>query len=82
MSIQEQMKKRYPATCPHCQKEIYVARSLGIIGGWSLTGIGKCCFCSKYSYIVYDTDTDTLQAVNDEFASRLNQPLPERIFRS
>lgn len=73
--FQEDYRKRYPTVCPYCQKDIYVTRSLGILTRMTLSGVGRCIYCEKYLTIKYDPQKETLEAINDIYAQRLNEPL-------
>lgn len=64
--------KRYKTTCPYCEKEIHVQRSLGMIAFGMEFGMGSCPFCKSMIRLNYDHDADTLVAVRDEKTDKFN----------
>lgn len=79
MTTAEYLSKRYPSTCPHCNKEIYVTRNLGMMAGWFDTGLGTCPHCDMASEIEYDREKDTLTALDGERSKKINELRTARI---
>lgn len=66
--------KRYKTTCPYCEKEIHVQRSLGMIAfGMDFGMVGSCPFCKSMVRLNYDHDADRLVAVRDEKTDKFNK---------
>ena len=65
--------KRYETSCPYCEKEIHVQRSLGMIAFGMDFGMGSCPFCKSMVRLNYDHDADTLVAVRDEKTDKFNK---------
>jgi hypothetical protein len=59
---EKEIKKRYPLTCPFCQKEIYATKSLGHMTGMYECGAGKCVKCGRHMHLTYIPETDSMAA--------------------
>lgn len=69
----EAFAKRYSATCPYCEKEIHVQRSLGMVAFGMTMGFGTCPHCGMKVRLDYDPEGDTLSAMRDKHTDLFNE---------
>ncbi len=79
MTTADYLSKRYPTTCPHCGKEIYATRNLGMLAGWFDTGLGTCPSCDMSCELEYDREKDILTAIDGERSKKINSLKTDRI---
>lgn len=53
-------RKRYPAICPECKKEIFICKSLGMEIGWMKDGTGTCSRCQTFLHMTYNPELDKM----------------------
>ena len=54
-------RKRYEITCPHCGEVQYVCKSIGQSIGLALFGFGICLDCNKAMNLIYDESNDIMR---------------------
>lgn len=57
----EDDRKRYEITCPHCGEIQYACKSIGQSIGLALFGFGICLKCNKSMNLIYDKSNDTMR---------------------
>jgi len=60
--MENDTRKRYAITCPHCQAEQYACKSIFHEMGILEAGRGKCLDCKGDMKLVYHCETDTMSA--------------------
>lgn len=77
--IKEEQVKRYKTSCPHCGKDIYPTRSLGMLMFGMAEGYGGCPHCKNTVMLKWDKITDTLTACRDEISDKINARRAEKM---
>lgn len=62
------MKNLYNIQCPYCQANLTAKPSLLHRAGYHDIGGGRCLMCQKWMKLIYQVDSDTMQA------KKLEQP--------
>ncbi len=77
-TFKEESDKRYNIRCPHCDKELWATRSMGMLAGFIDVGHGTCPGCKLHFELKYDPNADTLIAQDGEMSQARNKHLSNR----